>query len=301
MYKIDKPVELETTSDKVITDITEILYKRISERISKRKKELNKKRYEIVELERESLFSHICNNKRYHKKNDYLLTPCITDEIKDGLDFSSNLSVIWGEEEERYSILKQLFNFGLEYLETSGSKELVHSLYKNFLPFARSVAYIDEESERFKDGGLDSFIDSGHEYLDMDLLFENMSRAKKRLYILLQEKFYQLHADYFENKYTVKIDKEIKTFYEEVLLKLLKEEAERDKRGENAYQLIRSILYDTCLSWLSLMGYNEESQIDKSQHDSILESSSKGKEYIDSIITSQEKFERDMFLVHEKI
>ena len=98
MYKIDKPVELETTSDKVITDITEILYKRISERISKRKKELNKKRYEIVELERESLFSHICNNKRYHKKNDYLLTPCITDEIKDGLDFSSNLSVIWGEE-----------------------------------------------------------------------------------------------------------------------------------------------------------------------------------------------------------
>ena len=45
MYKIDKPVELETTSDKVITDVTEILYKRISERISKRKKELNKKRY----------------------------------------------------------------------------------------------------------------------------------------------------------------------------------------------------------------------------------------------------------------
>lgn len=285
---IIKDIDKKLTTDELIHQLTECIYEGISQRVARKKKQLNKLRSDIVDTKRETLLSHVCNNKRYPKKNDYLLTPSIIEEIVENLEFENDLNLVWGADEERIMFLEGLFYCGLAILESGRNKVLIKNLFMNYLPFARSCAFIDEKNEH---GDIEGLIDRGHEHLDYNIKKENERIAKQRLFRHCREELIKQHEEFFRDKGTSKIDKEIKKFFETVLLDMLREIGEKEERGKNVYDLIRSIVYDSCTSWLIYMNYIEDESRNSEVHQRIGESFSKGMDYVDSIILVQKLLE----------
>ena len=96
--------------NKLIDELTEEIYQNIARRVLIRKKKLNMKRFQITDQNSVPLLSNVMHNKRIHNRNPYLLNSKITFDIVSKLKFKSSYELIWGENSELDSMLRNIFN-----------------------------------------------------------------------------------------------------------------------------------------------------------------------------------------------
>ena len=220
--------------------LTNLIYSNIGKRIKAKKKISGKKRYEIYS--NVELLSNIINNHRIKSRNPYLLTNSATDDIVKNLNFSSNYQLIWGENDDLNSILRETFFTGLNYINSfynSTNKSLKHinglldACLKDYLPFALYLA--KSELGEIKDIP-DPLIEP------IDDLDEKLSLAKEHLYWNLKYDFAEMHLKYFKDMYIKKIDQKLSEFYIQELPKLFKNYLNNtDYAGKKAYNIMTDI------------------------------------------------------------
>ncbi|MFM9785384.1 hypothetical protein, partial [Streptomyces scabiei] len=113
---------------------------------------LNMKRFQITDQNSVPLLSNVMHNKRIHNRNPYLLNSKITFDIVSKLKFKSSYELIWGENSELDSMLRNIFNIGLEILQnqTDKNSELIENCYLEYLPYAKASAAYENAFQPFK-------------------------------------------------------------------------------------------------------------------------------------------------------
>ena len=100
-------------------------------RILNKKRDLKKKRFQITDVNNVQMLSNVMHNRIYEKRNPYLLNSKTTYDIVTNLNFKSSYDLIWGEDKELDSILKAVFQYGLNHLQAT--KNIKGELIENCL------------------------------------------------------------------------------------------------------------------------------------------------------------------------
>lgn len=213
---------------KEVNNITNIIYKNISQRIRSRKLSLHKSRLDITNNSNVQLLSNIMHNRRLPKRNPYLLNPSITQDIVRNLKFSSVYELIWGSGDELDSLLSILFETGINILENENTDLIEHCLY-DFLPYCRDAAEFDHACEPFKP--------------EIEYVATEQDFAKSYLYFYLEDNWKNKHKKFFFNKGCKKIDILIDEFITTQLPILLNTYLnETNHSGLITYRLISEII-----------------------------------------------------------
>lgn len=210
----------------------EVIYSMISQRVKKRKKEKGYQNIDVI-LSDPNVVTNIVNNKRY-KKNPYLLTPAYAEEIAKNLFFKTPYALIWGNEQEREAYFGKLFFVGIEYLLKKHPNTVEQALYY-YVPFAYQLAL--QEWKTKYGNGIDLLLPR-FEYASSE---NQKLLATQVLYNHYQTEFAKEHFAYFEKRYTTKLEKHIKLFFETKLLAIL-EKGALFNRGKQFYDLISDSL-----------------------------------------------------------
>ncbi|MFZ7177363.1 hypothetical protein [Streptococcus hyovaginalis] len=237
MHPRTKEKDFDKKMDTILNEVLGMIYMMISERVKKRKEFLKLTRLDISDSPNgEQLVSYVLNNRIHQRKNPYLLTPNIADDIVESLGFENVPSLIWGDKETRESYFFYLFYKGMEYLDES-APDVVNDCLLDYLPYARTRAYSDLDKEYFNQ--LSEQLASP--YFDKKALKKSRDLAIARLYILYKNRFMLEHAHFFVTKYTTRLNDELKDFFEDNLYKMLSEFSQTSK-GKRTYLLIKEIL-----------------------------------------------------------
>ncbi|KXU01361.1 hypothetical protein SCODD09_01384 [Streptococcus constellatus] len=269
-----------------IEKITDDIYKGIAIRVKIAKNKMKLSRVRIMPFD-PGLVSNITNNRKEKVKNPYLLTPGATSDIIKNLRFKDQYALIWGEEDELDYNLKLIFYYGLQYLKEIEPK-LIEDCLLGYFPFAKYKAYADyiADFELFcrylPDENRQSFLDTDVNQLE--------GKAVDRIYWQVQEKFKQRHYDFFNEKYTTKIDKELEKFITTELQSLLKE-LTKFKRGRVLYTFTMDLLNDFEFEKLRNEGLVKGFPANDRLFEMALDDFDLGNNYIDSKIALQARYE----------
>lgn len=215
-----------------IKPLTELIYKQISKRIMKRKKE-NHQTNADISADNEQLLSNVIHNHRIKTRNPYLLTPNLIDDIMDNLEFTSTYELIWGSNSELDLLLSACILYGLEFLSREDRfKELVDVCCYNYLQYAKDAA----TSVSFNIDPDDYFYRTIYP-TDKKMAF-SFIRSK------IFPKFKIKHKQFFEEKETKKLDKQLITFFKKELPVILNEfdiDIDPKMNGMDAFSLMCSI------------------------------------------------------------
>ncbi|WP_283588994.1 MULTISPECIES: hypothetical protein [Lactobacillaceae] len=230
--------------NKLIDELTEEIYQNIARRVLIRKKKLNMKRFQITDQNSVPLLSNVMHNKRIHNRNPYLLNSKITFDIVSKLKFKSSYELIWGENSELDSMLRNIFNIGLEILQnqTDKNSELIENCYLEYLPYAKASAAYENAFQPFKP--------------DIEDVVEAQDIAEAHLYYGVLEDLRISHKRYFNDKETKKLSKNISEFINNEIPQLLHQYLkENDNQGHRAYRIMSEI-----------MSYESENEFDSISH-----------------------------------
>lgn len=216
-------------NNEIINDISEEIYKQISERLKAKKKELKLTREQIFDSDI-PLVSRVLNNKRIKKKNPYLLTPTLSDLIVKNMNFKSIYELVWGEKmDQRNKLLHHFFTAGIKYLVQTHEQVVNRTLFNDF-----DYVY----SKAMYDYIVPSSTTDVHE-----IIHRYEFEKDKAIYNFVEKnlkKLSEIHRQFFEDKITTKLDKNIKLFYATVFLRYVKNHS--SQQGLNFYNLIIQVL-----------------------------------------------------------
>ncbi|MBW8036963.1 hypothetical protein E0700_01205 [Lactobacillus helveticus] len=215
--------------NEIINNMSLKVYNQISERLKIKKKKLKFTREQIFESDI-PLVSRVLNNRRVKNKNPYLLTPTLADSIVKKMNFKSTYELVWGENtEQREEFLECFFINGLEYLAQVHA-DIVNDALVNYFDYAYSKAMYDH---------IVSFVTTDvHEIItryNFDKNHAIYDFVEKNLEALIR-----LHKQFFKNKVTTKLVKNIQLFYDTVFLKYVRNK--QSEQGLNFYNLVLQVL-----------------------------------------------------------
>lgn len=207
---------------KIINNVVNRIFSGISERVKKLKKAgiVNYKN-----IDNFSLIYKIIKNEPDKKKNKYLLTPQLAEQIVENTKNQyDSYELVWGKD-SKSDLFHYLFVEGIKYLSLNQrGDEVVDTALKDDFAFAVAVGQDPN-----------CVINSNRKYSNLK------QEATNRLYKILQEPFYQLHQDFFKNKITTKIDKELRLFYLKFQKLIEAYNSDRQYRGIQIENLAKSI------------------------------------------------------------
>ena len=261
----------------------EAIYSMISQRVKKRKKEKGYQNIDVISSD-PNVVSNIVNNKRY-KKNPYLLTPNYADDITENLFFGSSYALIWGNEQEREAYFGKLFFVGIDYL-IQKYPAIVELALCYYVPFAYQLALQEWKSNY--GNGIDLLLPK-FEYINSE---DQKLLATQVLYNHYKGEFFKQHFKYFKKRYTTKLEKHLKLFFETKLLTIL-EKGDLFNKGKKFYNLISdSLTFVTDMTFDALPNF--ESTIDyRPQFDFVKSTDT----FIQSLIDYQAQMEGEVKLV----
>lgn len=215
--------------NEIINDMSEEIYKQISEWLKAKKKELKLTREQIFDSDI-PLVSRVLNNKRIKNKNPYLLTPTLSDLIVKNMNFKSTYELVWGEKmNQRNELLNHFFTTGIKYLIQAHDQVVNKALFNDF-DYAYSKAMYDYIVPNATTDVHE--IIHRYEFQKNNAIYNFVEKYLKELS--------KIHRQFFKDKITTKLDKNIKLFYDTVFLKYITNHF--SQQGLNFYNLIIQVL-----------------------------------------------------------
>ena len=197
------------SNNEIIDTLVSNIYKTISQRIRKKKKEKKLTNEELFNTDI-PLISRVLNNRVLSKKNPYLLTPTLTQELVKKLDFKSSYELIW-EKSYKYNYDPMyghgLFYQGFKFLLNTSHQDTINNILFSSLSYVQAKIDLDriKNTEDFSENN-DHAIVGRYEFKQDQAISAFIENHKKDLG--------KLHKDFFSTKTTTKIDKNIKLFFE---------------------------------------------------------------------------------------
>lgn len=233
------------------------------------------------------MLSNVMHNRIYEKQNPYLLNSKTTYDIVTNLNFKSSYDLIWGEDKELDSILKAVFQYGLNHLQATKNikGELIENCLLEYLPYAKLAAELKYAFEPFKP--------------DKSLVSFNHTIAIEYLYYGISEDFKKEHENFFENKETKKLPQNINKFVETSIPKLLQKYLnDTNNQGKRAYKIMSEILsyeskneFDSIShgpEWYSHQPLTNNERTLMDVREEVIEA---GNNYIDTIVNEQKELD----------
>lgn len=214
--------------DNTIKKLSEQIYSQISKRVLHRKKKAKKQRFKITDANNVQLLSNIMHNKRVKNRNPYLLNDKITYDIVTNLNFSSAYELIWGSEDELSSNLDAILETGINILMDTQVALIDNCLYE-YLPYCKAAAQYENAIDPMKP--------------EIETMGELQRQAIMYLVYHLHSEASKMHFEFFKDKGTKKLDKNLTIFIQDYLPKLLEHLLnDTNYNGKRVYDLISSIV-----------------------------------------------------------
>lgn len=270
--------------DNTIKKLSEQIYSQISKRVLHRKKKAKKQRFKITDANNVQLLSNIMHNKRVKSRNPYLLNDKITYDIVTNLNFSSAYELIWGSEDELSSNLDVILEIGINILRDTQVALIDNCLYE-YLPYCKAAAQYENAIDPMKP--------------EIETMGELQQQAIMYLVYHLHSEASKMHFEFFKDKGTKKLDKNLTIFIQDYLPKLLEHLLnDTNYNGKRVYDLISSIvnyekenLYEDISHGPEWFAYQLLSNSERPMMDVRNDVIEAGDKYIDTIIDEQKEID----------
>lgn len=267
-----------------IQELSKQIYCKISQRILRRKEETKKQRLKITDANNVQLLSNIMHNKRIKSRNPYLLNDGITYDIVKNLNFSSAYELIWGSEDELSSNLDAILETGINILMENQFTLIDNCLYE-YLPYCKAAAQYENAIDPMKP--------------EIDTMGELQQQAIMYLVYHLHSETSKMHFEFFKDKGTKKLDKNLTIFIQDYLPKLLEHLLnDTNYNGKRVYDLISSIvnyerenLYENISHGSEWFAHQPLSNSERPMMDVRKDVIEAGDKYIDTIIDEQKEID----------